>query len=201
MKTADNAKFWTPERTKQAADLYSSGKSASEVGRILGTTRNAVIGKMHREGVLGVYKRNRKSVPAAKPRQRASAPRAIKAPSAAASIRPLPTFGNGYRAADKIKPPPAPKPAPVLVEVPATAKHWTERAFGECSWPVAGEGADVFSCCRPLAGRWCAEHNAIGNDRAKQNVGKIAGQVSWQERQPAVSIEEIAAQTDGKRWA
>lgn len=162
MKTVENATFWTDERTELAAKMYSGGKSASEVAKVLGCTRNAVIGKMRREGVLGAYTRNRKGVPAAKPRQRASAPRAIKAPSAAASIRPVPTFGNGYRAADKIKPPPAPKPAPVLVAVPATAKHWTERAFGECSWPVAGEGADIFSCCRPVAGRWCVEHNAIG---------------------------------------
>lgn len=163
MKTAENSTFWTEERTALAAKEFSGGKSAREVAEMLGTTRNAVIGKMHRIGVLGVYKRNSKGVPAAKPRQRASAPRKFK-PSPVASTAPrkppAPTFGNGFQIA--AKPLPANKPQPRLEVVPPTAKHWSERAFGQCSWPVAGEGADVFSCCRPVDGRWCAEHNAIG---------------------------------------
>lgn len=40
--------FWTPEREQQARDLMADGKSAAEVGAIIGTTRNAVLGRMFR---------------------------------------------------------------------------------------------------------------------------------------------------------
>lgn len=51
--------------------------------------------------------------------------------------------------------------APVQ-EVPATAKPWLERVFGECAYPVCGEGADVWSCCAKVAsGSYCDGHKVI----------------------------------------
>lgn len=151
MKTAQNSTFWTEERTALAAKEFSGGKSAREVAEMLGTTRNAVIGKMHRIGVIGVYKKNSKDKIADKPRQPASKPGAAKVKVRAPKRAPKP-------------PPMPPKPVarPVLTVVPVTTKHWTQRKIGECSWPIAGEGADLIACCRPVSGRWCAEHDAIG---------------------------------------
>jgi len=45
---------WTEERVEQLRQLWSQGKSASEIADTLGdVTRNAVIGKAHRLGLSG----------------------------------------------------------------------------------------------------------------------------------------------------
>lgn len=161
MKTRENMSGWTEERASLAAKLYSEGKSASEVGKVLGVSRNAVIGKMHRMGVLGHYKRNQRGEAAQKPRPRSapSAPRKIAAASHTPSKPRATELGNGLHITAKL---PSVPMTPRLEVIPPTARPWTERHENECSWPVAGEGADTISCCRPVAGRWCAEHNAIG---------------------------------------
>lgn len=59
------------------------------------------------------------------------------------------------------KPLPAPK-APLAAVNP---KPWVERAFGECCYPVSGEGADTLSCCNPApktaAWNYCPTHLAV----------------------------------------
>ena len=49
------AEDWTPERISTLMVLWGEGVSTSEIGRRLGVTKNAVVGKVHR---LGLPKRN-----------------------------------------------------------------------------------------------------------------------------------------------
>lgn len=42
---------WTPERTAALIALWNENLSTSEIGRRLGITKNAVIGKVHRLGL------------------------------------------------------------------------------------------------------------------------------------------------------
>ena len=42
---------WDTERTERLLALHQEGKTAGEIGAELGTTRNAVIGKLHRLGM------------------------------------------------------------------------------------------------------------------------------------------------------
>jgi GcrA cell cycle regulator len=42
---------WTDERVDVLKQLWSEGKTASQIASVLGITRNAVIGKAHRIGV------------------------------------------------------------------------------------------------------------------------------------------------------
>ena len=42
---------WTPERVAALIALWNEGHSTSEIGRRLGITKNAVIGKVHRLGL------------------------------------------------------------------------------------------------------------------------------------------------------
>lgn len=44
--------WWTEEREKTASDMWAAGGLASTIGILLGCTANAVIGKMHRMGVV-----------------------------------------------------------------------------------------------------------------------------------------------------
>lgn len=46
---------WTPDRVNTLMALWGEGISTSEIGRRLGVTKNAVVGKVHR---LGLPKRN-----------------------------------------------------------------------------------------------------------------------------------------------
>jgi GcrA cell cycle regulator len=40
--------IWTPELIEQLADLWKAGLSTAEIGRRLGVSKNAVVGKAHR---------------------------------------------------------------------------------------------------------------------------------------------------------
>jgi GcrA cell cycle regulator len=42
---------WTPERVTQLGQLWDEGLSTAEIGRRLGLTKNAVVGKAHRLGL------------------------------------------------------------------------------------------------------------------------------------------------------
>jgi len=42
---------WTPERLDQLVQLFEEGLPTSEIGRRLGLTKNAVIGKLHRSSM------------------------------------------------------------------------------------------------------------------------------------------------------
>ena len=39
---------WTDERVAELRRLWDTGKSASEIGKILGVSKNSVVGKAHR---------------------------------------------------------------------------------------------------------------------------------------------------------
>ena len=42
---------WTDERVDELSKLWASGYSASAIGRMLGVSKNAVVGKTHRLGL------------------------------------------------------------------------------------------------------------------------------------------------------
>jgi hypothetical protein len=44
---------WTPERVSQLREMWGEGFSGSDVAKATGMTRNAVLGKLHRLGLLG----------------------------------------------------------------------------------------------------------------------------------------------------
>jgi len=46
-----NVSSWTPERVTQLREFAAAGKTSSEIAAELRVTRNAVLGKAHREGV------------------------------------------------------------------------------------------------------------------------------------------------------
>jgi GcrA cell cycle regulator len=58
---------WTHERTERMKKMWNDGRSASQIGRELGMTRNAVLGKRHRLQLDG----RRPAYPAADPHLRA----------------------------------------------------------------------------------------------------------------------------------
>jgi GcrA cell cycle regulator len=63
---------WTDEAIARLVALWGEGFSASECGQRMGVSRNAVIGKVHRLGLSGKYRRPREG------RRRMTKPRASK---------------------------------------------------------------------------------------------------------------------------
>lgn len=49
---ASRVETWTPERIEQLTRLWDEGVTTAEIGRRIGVTKNAVIGKVHRIGLV-----------------------------------------------------------------------------------------------------------------------------------------------------
>lgn len=164
---------WSPERSEEAARLWKVGQSASDIARALGpdVTRNAVISKIARLGLIGtrpeaaIHASRKAAYRLANPPKantRAPRPNRVRTPRKV----PRPRINNLAAVNVQRRAERAPReayvaPAPVLIDA-TLAKPWIERAFGECAYPIMGEGADTFSCCHPTHGHtYCPAHRAV----------------------------------------
>lgn len=148
---------WTDARIALITRLWADGVSASGIAEALGgVSRSAVLGKLHRLNLL-------------RSRQPASAPRRFEGAAQAAG-RSAPKHGAATPRAPAQTPPvpPTPPRSPwreaAFAPLPGTAPRlWLTREFGECAFPVGGEGEALVSCCAPAARRsaYCAAHHAI----------------------------------------
>lgn len=145
---------WNADAVEKLKRLWRDGLSCTAIGKDMGVTRNAIIGKVGRLGLpkrskavnqanqisgRKVFKRPHVAKPPTKPRvlklDAAAIARRQSMPTKAVDLAPLPES--------------APRP-------------WITRHFGECAWPVGGEGADTLSCCARTGGHvYCAGHLAI----------------------------------------
>jgi GcrA cell cycle regulator len=140
---------WTEARIAQLIGLWTEGVSASGIAEALGdVSRCAVLGKLHRLHLL----RSRK--PASAPR-RYDGPVLVAAARAGAAVR---------RTAAAPEPPRSPWSEAALAPLPGTTpRPWLSRTFGECAFPVGGEGVELMSCCAKVKPRssYCPAHHAI----------------------------------------
>ena len=134
--------FWTDERVEQLAKLTREGKIFREIAEILGCTRNAVIGKVHRMGL-------HVEVPLSKQKT---------------SRRRAPVNAAKIKAKAKIQEPPRfkykPRGPSVVVDMPTPNKHRGLHLLDlephHCRFPT-GQGAEITFCGQPkLHGySWC----------------------------------------------
>lgn len=138
--------FWTPDREEKLALLADGTRTASEIGKELGCSRNAVIGKVERgQGAYGHL---------------AGRTIGLK-PGQAAKARPAPRpFVR--KAERKAVVPPAPLPVPV-----AGATFWSAIETKACLHFIGEEfgpdGPDMPVCGAPRANpliRYCRRHQA-----------------------------------------
>lgn len=140
--------IWTPENTALAVRLWTEGKSASEIGKTLGITRNAVIGKIHR---MGVHRETRVTLPLRTPRL--TAPRIPR--------RPNERKAPSEKRVNVIKFPVLPEKEVRAVDE-SLMRPWTERKFGECAFPTV-KGGETYSCCADTEGHrsYCPAHQKV----------------------------------------
>lgn len=137
--------FWTEERVAALRRCYRQGLSAAQIGRELGCTKLAVIGKADRLGLTE------------------SSPR--RTHKRCVGRDPLP---RGGRTQVRVPPPPAPELLHLVGGLYVRDAH-IGVGFGalqrlQCRWPLSGAGAQMRCCGQPVAddgGPWfCPSHRA-----------------------------------------
>jgi len=153
---------WGDETDDYLREKHKEGWSSQEMadgmyrqfGRYL--TRNAVIGRRRRLGLIGGAKTALNQVFAAK-RNREKQKVEGKGPAPFVLVNdPEPAMPKPPRddVIDRIDGRP----------LEPTARPWETRQFGECCWPAEVDGV-TYSCCRRVVNwqfGWCEKHERIG---------------------------------------
>ncbi|GGC32556.1 GcrA cell cycle regulator [Siccirubricoccus deserti] len=150
---------WTSEAIDQLRAFWDEGHSTAEIGRRMGISKNAVVGKAHR---LNLPARpspiRREAEPSLRmPAQPRQAPPTLPAPTHA----PAPP----QRRLEERPPAAPPRPAPVAPPAPlAMVRPFPRAASRTCCWPIGEPGTSGFRFCSGDAtpGKpYCAEHAAL----------------------------------------
>jgi GcrA cell cycle regulator len=142
---------WNDTIIAELKGLWSDGLSTAEIGRRLGISKNAVVGKAHRLDLSprpSPIRRHERSPDAPPPAPRAVGP----------TLAPLPS-----------RPTPAPIPAPVAAAptikpiLPRRLAAVAPPAFrvSACCWPIGEPGKPSFHFCDAVAVQgkpYCAAH-------------------------------------------
>ncbi len=161
---------WTAEQDRQLLDLQAGGHSATEIGRTMHKTRNAIIGRLWRLRQVGL------GLPVRKAGKRATLPKEPKPEpvlrypkekpvtlSTAANIGTMPPKAHITKRPwrevmdEAFSPIPGSRPTRLM-----------DRAPMSCAWPVGGDGEGLLSCSMPTTGHvYCDHHRRIAYVQAK----------------------------------
>jgi GcrA cell cycle regulator len=170
---------WSDEIISQLRALWDDGHSTAEIGRRLGVTKNAIVGKAHRLDLPARPSPIRRD-PDAAPVRRTTV-RRVEGPT----LPPLPSAvadgGGGYSAFARapapprpavmprpvVAAPPVPRPAPRPVVAQPRPVAVAPRPYGRivtCCWPMGEPGTREFRFCDVPSepGRpYCEDHVKI----------------------------------------
>lgn len=157
---------WTAEAIERLRALWADGLSTAEIGRRMGVSKNAVVGKAHR---LNLSARP-------SPIRRDATPRPA-APPRPVTPRPAPQ-PRAMAARIETAAPPAPPPAPVVAvqaappkpAAPAIVRPFARIGARSCCWPLGEPGTSEFRFCaaESMAGKpYCAAHAAVAYVKAR----------------------------------
>lgn len=149
---------WTEDAITRLRGLWEEGHSTAEIGRRLGVSKNAVVGKAHR---LSLSARP-------SPIRRDGVERPLRPPAPRRVIGPtLPPLA-GAALPRPTEPPPAPMP---VRPAPAEAKPVrTGLRTLPCCWPIGEPGSPSFRFCdaEALPGKpYCSDHAQLAYVRLR----------------------------------
>ena len=155
---------WNEDTIVRLRALWDEGLSTAEIGRRLGITKNAVVGKAHRLVLPARPSPIRREAGRIAPRR--PAPRRVVGPTLPPMDAPPPRAVEppsvpAPRPVETVPVPPA-SPPPMLRAVSATPRFSGRQSA--CCWPIGEPGTPSFHFCGDTAapGRpYCAEHVAI----------------------------------------
>jgi GcrA cell cycle regulator len=155
---------WTAKAIELLRALWAEGHSTAEIGRRMGITKNAIVGKAHRLDLPA------RPSPIRKQNAGGTQP---PAPRRKPSVREASTPAR--RPAVQAPPPAIPTPAPAPVA--AAVRPFPRASLRSCCWPIGEPGTREFRFCAAEAdpGRpYCAEHPAIADVRARDRRSDAA---------------------------
>ncbi|MFT8246134.1 GcrA family cell cycle regulator [Roseomonas sp. BN140053] len=154
---------WTAEAIDALQALWAEGHSTAEIGRRMGISKNAVVGKAHRLNLSARPSPIRREDGAARAAQpapaAAEARRPVEAPQPQAAPPPPAVLPTVLPAAVRAERPAAPRAAPAPV-----VRSFQRMGGRSCCWPLGEPGTPEFRFCTAEAagGRpYCAEHASI----------------------------------------
>ena len=164
---------WNDETIGRLRGLWAEGHSTAEIGRRLGVSKNAVVGKAHR---LGLSSRPSPIRREGVVRTRAVTPRRITGPTLpplpASAPTDLPALARPAAAAESFSPSIGAPPAlPRVVAAPRVGR------LQPCCWPLGEPGTRAFRFCdaESLAGKpYCAEHAQVAYVRVRDRREEAA---------------------------
>jgi GcrA cell cycle regulator len=134
---------WTAEAIERLRALWAEGHSTAEIGRRMGISKNAVVGKAHRLDLPARPSPIRRDPEGAERAPRAAAPRAPAARPGAPRVVPAPVMAAA---------------APVVRSFPRLS------AARSCCWPIGEPGTRDFRFCtsEAISGKpYCPEHASL----------------------------------------
>lgn len=153
---------WNEDVISRLRDLWAEGHSTAEIGRRLGVSKNAIVGKAHRLDLPARPSPIRRDGGEGSAEKRA-APRRVEGPTLpplASSSAPVAAVALPAPVQPKIAP-----PRPVLVAPPRPQPAApAPRPYGRivtCCWPIGEPGTKSFHFCddRSEPGKpYCEEH-------------------------------------------
>jgi GcrA cell cycle regulator len=145
---------WSEETIVHLRGLWAEGHSTAEIGRRLGVSKNAVVGKAHRLDLTARPSPIRRDGPSAGPPRR-SLPRTV-----GPTLPPLSSAQPLATAQHAIVPPrPRPLPVPTRVQAPPPPRPYGRLVA--CCWPIGEPGTREFHFCdaESVPGKpYCTEH-------------------------------------------
>ncbi len=157
--------FWSTERVALLRRLWIDGTSASQCAeRIGGCSRNAVISKIHRLGLLGRAQDAGRGKPSGF--ARAASVRKIRKIRAANSNKPIATAAPSFNVPHiPIVPVEPHEPTYTEIDVPiGERKRLIDLERDDCRWPIGDPRDADFHFCndkRVLGKSYCAHHVAV----------------------------------------
>jgi GcrA cell cycle regulator len=147
---------WTDERTEILRTMWAAGSSGGDIARVLGTTRNAVIGKVHRLELPGrdlsraTRSYNGKRVTQARRRkQRNKSGKLYTFASGDPKLLPPWLLPDEYAASAKEAFADA-RDVPDLVVPEAERRTLDDLEAGDCRWPMGDPRTKEFHFCNRL---------------------------------------------------
>jgi GcrA cell cycle regulator len=158
---------WSAEAIERLRALWAEGHSTAEIGRRMGVSKNAVVGKAQRLNLPARPSPIRRDASAERPQ-----PAPARVPRSNGSL-PRSTLAAAVPASAAVSPMGAPMPA---MTAPASAPVAVVRAFPRlgatrsCCWPIGEPGTAEFRFCSGDAtpGKpYCSTHAAVAYVKAR----------------------------------
>ncbi len=160
---------WNEEAIARLRALWAEGHSTAEIGRRMGVSKNAVVGKAHRLNLPARPSPIRREAGQA---PRPASPRRVVGPT----LPPLPV--------EQQVPEPEPQPAPVRAAEPAPVRAAVLRPVAaprsrsiSCCWPIGEPGTKSFRFCDSDAtpGKpYCGEHAQLAYVKVRDRRDEAA---------------------------